>query len=66
MNNYLDKDLIKVEYQNNFGLHSSKRGKDGKIHLCRFYSENTKNFVQKYDIEKLDDISDCLLMLLYV
>lgn len=33
--------------------------------MCRFYTDKTKDFLLKYDIEKLDDISDCVLILLY-
>ena len=34
--------------------------------MCRFYTDKTKDFLIKNDIEKLDDISDCVLILLYV
>ena len=32
--------------------------------MCRWYSQNTKKFVQDYDIDKLDDIADSLLIVL--
>lgn len=33
--------------------------------MCKFYTDKTKDLLNKYDIEKLDDISDCILILLY-
>lgn len=32
--------------------------------MCKWYSQNTKKFVQNYDIDKLDDIADSLLIVL--
>lgn len=45
MVNYIDNNLVDIVYQSEFGKNSSKHTKTGKVKMCRWYSENTRNFV---------------------
>lgn len=64
--NYIDKDLIEIAYNHNFGLGGSKRRADGSPRKARWYSDKTYEFVKKNDLDKLDDISDTVLIILAV
>lgn len=45
MMNYIDRGLVEISYQQEFGKNSSKHNKNGSVKMCRWYSENTKKFV---------------------
>lgn len=45
IHNFIDKDLIEIMYQSDFGLNSCKRNKNGSVRMCRFYTQKTKEFV---------------------
>ena len=64
--NYIDNNLVEIAYCHNFGLNGSKRRSDGTPRKCRWYSPSTYEFVKNNDLDKLDDLSDTILIILAV
>lgn len=64
--NYIEKDLVEICFNDAFGQDSSKRRKDGSIVQCRWYSKELYDFLKNNNIDKLDDLSDTILMMLTV
>lgn len=60
----IEQEKIKIVYlsKQSFGENGSKR-RDGKVRISKWYSDETTKFVTKYNIDKLDDIGDTILMI---
>lgn len=60
--NFIDKNKVMICYQSNFGKNGCRRKKDGSVPHCRWYTDKTYKFCVDNDLDKLDDLSDTILM----
>ena len=59
---------IVIKYNDGFGVNTCKRKVGGGVSECGWYKQikGLWEFVQKHDLDKLDDISDVILMIYFV